>query len=162
MGTIRREDPGCTGNPQRLYVRDRPPKLEAEWITGFVDGEGCFHVGIAVHPGMRIGHQVLPEFTVVQHERDVQLLRALQLFFACGVVRRNHGDRAAYRVRRRSELRRTIVPFFLAHPLRSSKQRDFEVFCRVLEMMEMDDHLSETGVNRIRDLASRMNRGRSR
>src|SRR5437867_1233634 len=52
--------------------------LDAGWITGFVDGEGCFHVGIAKHPEMTAGVQVLPEFTVVQHERDVQVLHALK------------------------------------------------------------------------------------
>ena len=53
-------------------------KLEAQWITGFVDGEGCFHVGINPHKEMTAGFQVLPEFTVVQHERDVQVLHALK------------------------------------------------------------------------------------
>ena len=69
--------------------------LDAKWITGFVDGEGCFFVGINKHPDMSTGYQVLPEFTVVQHERDVQLLHALKAFFDCGVVRTNHGDRKA-------------------------------------------------------------------
>src|SRR5262249_17163056 len=99
MGTIRREGPGCTGNPQRLYVRDPQVKLEAEWVTGFVDGEGCFHVGINPHPDMRVGFQVLPEFTIVQHERDVQLLHSIKAFFGCGVVRTNHAARMAFRVR---------------------------------------------------------------
>ena len=162
MGTIRREGPDCTGNPQRLDVRDRPSKLEAEWVTGFVDGEGCFHVGIAVHPGMRMRRQVLPEFTVVQHERDVELLRALKEFFGCGVVRSNHGDRAAYRVRRRSDLLQTIVPFFLDHPLQSRKRDDFKLFRRVLMMMEQDVHLTRSGVEKVRALAAQMNRGRSR
>jgi hypothetical protein len=162
MGTIRREGPVCTGNPQRLDVRDRPSKLEAEWVTGFVDGEGCFHVGISVHPGMRAHRQVLPEFTVVQHERDLRLLHALKAFFGCGVVRSNHGDRAAYRVRKRSDLLRTIVPFFLAHPLQSQKRGDFELFRRVLMMMEQDVHLTQSGVEKVRALAMQMNRGRSR
>ncbi len=162
MGTIRREGPDCTGNPQRLDVRDRLTKLQAEWVTGFVDGEGCFHVGIAIHPGMEAGRQVLPEFTVVQHERDVRLLHALRRFFGCGVVRRNHGDRWAYRVRRRADLLRTIVPFFLEHPLPSRKREDVEVFRRVLTMMEADEHLSRAGVERIRTWSSMMNRGRSR
>jgi hypothetical protein len=74
-------------------------KLNEEWITGFVDGEGCFHVGIATHKEMTAGLQVLPEFTVVQHKRDVRVLHSLKEFFGCGVVRVNHGDRMAYRVR---------------------------------------------------------------
>ena len=47
-------------------------RLEPFWVTGFVDGEGCFLVGINRHPEMTAGFQVLPEFTVVQHQRDSQ------------------------------------------------------------------------------------------
>ena len=162
MGTIRREGPDCTGNPQRLYVRELPVKLDAEWITGFVDGEGCFHVGINPHADMRCGYQVLPEFTVVQHERDVQLLQELRDFFRCGVVRTNHGDRWAFRVRGKRDLLEHIVPFFVRHPLRSDKRRDFETFCRVLDLMRAGDHLTAEGVNTVRRLAATMNRGRSR
>ena len=137
-------------------------KLEAEWVTGFVDGEGCFHVGIASHPDMASGYQVLPEFTVVQHERDVQLLHGLKAFFGCGVVRRNHGERMAYRVRGLEQLSRQIVPFFLKHPLRSAKRQDFEKFRRVVLMMERGEHLTAEGLARIRATAGQMDRGRSR
>jgi hypothetical protein len=137
-------------------------KLEAEWITGFVDGEGCFHVGIAQHPDMASGYQVLPEFTVVQHERDVQLLHALKAYFGCGVVRRNHGERMAYRVRGLEQLRTQVVPFFLKHPLKSRKRVDFEKFRRVILLMERGEHLTASGVKEIRAIAEEMNRGRSR
>jgi LAGLIDADG DNA endonuclease family protein len=137
-------------------------KLAAEWITGFVDGEGCFHVGIATHPDMRTGVQVLPEFTVVQHERDVQLLHAIKAYFGCGVVRSNHGDRMAYRVRSQEQLLRIIVPFFVKYPLRTQKRLDFERFRDVLLLMERGDHLTDEGVDRIRRIAEKMNRCGSR
>ena len=98
-------------------------KLDAQWITGFVDGEGCFHVGINSHHEMTAGFQVLPEFTVVQHERDVQILHALKAYFGCGVVRVNHGDRMAYRVRSLKHLLEHIVPFFVEQNL-AGKQID--------------------------------------
>ncbi len=131
-------------------------------MTGFVDGEGCFHVAVNAHRDMRAGYQVLPEFTVVQHERDVQVLYALKEFFGCGVVRRNHGARMAYRVRSRQHLLERIVPFFVKHPLRTSKRLDFLKFRRVVLMMEAGEHLELTGVATIRALAEQMNRGRSR
>ena len=137
-------------------------KIVAEWVTGFVDGEGCFHVGINQHPDMTSGHQVLPEFTVVQHECDVQLLHAIKSFFGCGVVRSNHGDRMAYRVRSQEHLRKHIIPFFDKHPLQSRKRVDYKKFRRVLLMMETGDHLSASGVDEIRRIASQMNRGRLR
>ncbi len=137
-------------------------KLEAQWITGFVDGEGCFHVAINRHPEMTLGYQVLPEFTVVQHKRDVQLLHALKDYFKCGVVRTNHGDRMAFRVRQREHLLQHIVPFFVEHPLKSKKRVDFEKFRRVLLMMEAGDHLTADGLAQIRQLAEQMNRGQLR
>ena len=159
MGTIRREDPICIGNPQRLDVRDPPMKLDPQWVTGFVDGEGCFYVGVNPHPEMSAGFQVLPEFTVVQHERDAQLLHALKEFFGCGVVRTNHADRLAFRVRGKDHLLKCIVPFFVKYPLRSKKRVDFEKFRRVLLMMEQGVHLTVEGVEEIRRIASQMNRG---
>ena len=137
-------------------------KLDAQWITGFVDGEGCFHVGINPHDEMTVRFQVLPEFTVVQHERDVQLLHAMKQYFGCGVVRKNHGDRMAYRVRGLEHLLQIIVPFFVKHPLQSQKRFDFEKFRRILSVMESGDHLTPEGLEKIRELASQMNRGRSR
>ncbi len=137
-------------------------KLEPEWITGFVDGEGCFYVGINPHPDMTTGFQVLPEFTVVQHERDAQLLHAIKAYFGCGVVRSNHADRAAYRVRGLEHLLGRIVPFFEGHPLQSKKRFDFLKFRRVLLLMGRGAHLTGEGLDQIRRIASEMNRGQPR
>ena len=133
-------------------------KLESQWIVGFVDGEGCFHVGISRHEDMRTGYQILPEFTVVQHERDVQILHALKRHFGCGVVRRNHGDRMAWRVRDRAHLMERIVPFFMKHSLKTRKKQDFLKFRKVLLMMEKGEHLTPEGVEKIRSIAAAMNR----
>ena len=134
-------------------------KLEPQWIVGFVDGEGCFHVSLNAHSGMTAGWQVLPEFTVVQHQRDVQILHALKAYFGCGVVRHNHGDRMAYRVRKLEHLLTVIVPFFTAHPLKTKKNVDFLKFRRILGLMEEGKHLTVEGVEEIRALKRQMNRG---
>jgi LAGLIDADG DNA endonuclease family protein len=146
-------------NPQRLYVQSRPGKLEAQWVVGFVDGEGCFFVGINRHPEMTSGFQVLPEFTVVQHQRDIQLLHALKAFFGCGVVRRNHAERMAYRVRSLDHLTEKIIPFFEQHLLKSKKRVDFVKFRRVLQLMGKGEHLAIEGIEKIRAIAATMNTG---
>jgi hypothetical protein len=133
--------------------------MEAQWVVGFVDGEGCFFVGINPHPEMSSGFQVLPEFTVVQHQRDIQLLHALKKFFGCGVVRRNHGDRMAYRVRGLDHLSEKIAPFFEKHQLKSKKRVDFIKFRKVLRLMNQGEHLKPDGIEKIRAIASTMNRG---
>ena len=35
-------------------------ELTPEWVVGFVDGEGCFHVSVNRHREMTAGFQVLP------------------------------------------------------------------------------------------------------
>ena len=133
-------------------------ELDAQWIVGFVDGEGCFHVGINPHPEMSAGFQVLPEFTVVQHERDVQVLHALKAYFGCGVVRRNNGDRMAWRVRGHEHLSKYIVTFFEKHPLKSRKRVEFIKFREIVLLMNRGEHLTREGVERIRVITEQMNR----
>ena len=133
-------------------------RLSAEWVVGFVDGEGCFFVGINRQPTMKVGWQVLPEFRVVQHERDVAILERLREFFGCGQITINHGDRKELRIRGLKELAK-VAAFFKEHPLRTVKRSSFDRFTEVIEMMEHGGHLTTEGLERIRQLASRMNRG---
>ncbi len=133
--------------------------LDAQWVVGFVDGEGLFHVGVFRHPEMAVGFQILAEFTVVQHERNVAVLYALKKFFGCGVVRRNHGDRMAYRVRNQEHLREKIIPFFEKHPLKTKKRQDFMIFRRVLLMMSRGEHLTPEGLEKIRRMVQRSSGG---
>ena len=122
--------------------------LDPNWIVGFVDGEGCFHVSVNRHPEMTIGYQVLPEFVVVQHERDIQLLHSMKRFFRGGVVRRNHGDRYCLRVRKLACLVE-CCEFFQKYPLRSKKAVDFAIFRGVVQSMVDRKHLTLQGVSDI-------------
>ena len=130
--------------------------LSPDWVVGFVDGEGCFFVSIQENPSLKTGYQVLPEFRIVQHERDVQVLYALKRFFGCGVVRRNHGDRWELRVRKLSCLLK-IVEFFEKHPLKTKKNVDFKRFARILRWMEEGKHLTREGLMEIAQTAMKMN-----
>ena len=130
--------------------------LNAQWIVGFVDGEGCFHVGINQNDSMSLGFQVLPEFTVVQHEVDEQVLHAFKAYFRCGVVRKNHGTRLSYRVRGQENLRDRIIPFFENHKLKTRKRVDFEKFRKVILLIEKGEHLTPEGLQKIRKIKASM------
>lgn len=132
--------------------------LQPNWISGFVDGEGTFYVGINANKTMSIGYQVLPEFRVVQHEKDIQVLHAIKSYFKCGVVRVNHGDRMEYRVRKIEHLLTIIIPFFEKYPLVTKKRTDFSKFKRIVLHMEQDKHLEKDGLNNILRIAHTMNR----
>ena len=131
--------------------------LNAQWIVGFVDGEGCFHIGINKNQEMKLGVQVLPEFTVVQHEVDEQVLYALKDYFGCGVVRKNHGTRLCYRVRGHENLLNKILPFFEKHQLKTRKRVDFAKFRKVVLLMQKGEHLNPDGLEKIRQIKTTMN-----
>lgn len=72
---------------------------------------GCFSFSIFKQKGMKSGYQVQDEFSVVQHQRDIDVLYALKDHFKCGSVARNHGDRFHYRVKNLKNLLEIIIPF---------------------------------------------------
>jgi hypothetical protein len=133
--------------------------LTPEWVAGFVDGEGCFHIGLQKHPEMSAGYQVLPEFVVVQHERDIAVLHALKRFFGCGVVRRNHGERYAFRIRSLNDLGR-VCEFFVQHGLKTKKSVDCRKFRRVLGLMGRRRHLTREGLLEVIEIVETMNLGK--
>ena len=131
--------------------------LTPDWVVGFVDGEGCFYIGINPLPEMSLGYQVLPEFRIVQHERDIQVLYALKRFFKAGVIRVNHEDRYELRIRKLNSLKHVVV-FFRKHSLKTRKQVDFTKFARIVDWMEEGKHLELEGLIKIIRLSLSMNR----
>jgi hypothetical protein len=139
------------------------------WITGFVDGEGCFSINFIRQPnranrkGYRTGFQVAHEFAVTQGAKSVSSLYALMEFFGVGAVyinRRydNHKEHVyRYCVRKRDDLNQTIIPFFKQFPLRTFKQGDFLKFAECLRLVAMNFHLTVSGLISIIEIAETMN-----
>jgi hypothetical protein len=140
-----------------LTADDQQERLDPQWVAGFVDGEGCFHVSINRHAKMTIGWQVLPEFRIVQHSRDVAVLNRLQEFFGAGKVVVNHDTRKELRIRRLDELNEVVL-FFNRYQLRTKKHRDCELFAEILSLMEKGEHLTQEGLVKIAKLCWAMNR----
>jgi LAGLIDADG endonuclease len=144
------------------------------WVIGFVDGEGCFSIGFVRQPdrtgrkGYRTGYQVSHEFAVTQGARSLTCLDDLREFFAVGQVlpnkrHDNHKEHLhRYVVRRRSELLGVIIPFFRRHPMRSSKQKDFEKFAQCVEWIEAGQHRTREGLVQIAEVTQTMNRQKPR
>jgi hypothetical protein len=144
------------------------------WVTGFVDGEGCFSIGFVRQPdrrnrkGYRTGYQVNHDFVVVQGARSVSVLHDLREFFGVGRVymnarHDNHRENMyLYTVHRRSDLLEVVIPFFKEHPLRTSKAADFEKFVRCLELIDAKAHLTRNGLIEIAKITETMNRQKPR
>ena len=152
--------------------QERP--VATDWVVGFVDGEGCFSIGLVRQPdrpdrrGYRLGYQVTHDFTVTQGAKSLGCLENLREFFGVGYVYRNTRqdnhteDLYQFNVSRRRDLIDVIVPFFRRHQLRTAKREDFEKFARCLLITESGRHKTRDGLVEILEIAQTMNRRKSR
>ena len=128
------------------------------YISGFVDGEGSFFVSFSIRPKMNLGIEVRPSFAVAQHKRSKEVLYMLRLYFKCGTVRFNKRDQTyKYEVRSLNDLIKKIIPHFEHYPLRTSKQKDFEVLREVCHRMTDNQHRITRGARLIINKAYTMN-----
>ena len=128
------------------------------YISGYVDGEGCFTVSISPRPTLRVGWEVRPSVSVSQNGDRSEVLLAIQDYFGCGTLRPDRSDKTLkWEVRSLSVICSAVIPHFRAYPLQSGKQCDFELFAEICERMTRNLHREDDGLRTIVRLAGAMN-----
>ncbi|TSC71744.1 MAG: Homing endonuclease LAGLIDADG/HNH [Parcubacteria group bacterium Gr01-1014_38] len=175
-------------NTERTALtRERPDNQQERlnefihWLRGFVDGEGCFTIGFVAQPDIpdpkrpggyrkayRTGYQVDHSFDVVQGARSRRCLEKIKNFFGIGHIYRNRRhdnhreDLYNYEVSKRADLLNVIIPFFRKYPLFTAKQKDFERFAKIVEMMARGEHKTFNGLVKIARIVQYMNHRKPR
>ena len=128
------------------------------YISGYVDGEGCFTVSISPRPTLAVGWEIRPSFSVSQNGDRSEVLLAIRQHFACGTLRPDRSDRTLkWEVRSLPLLWERVIPHFREYPLLSGKRKDFELFACICARMVRGDHREPAGLKEIVRLAGRMN-----
>ena len=128
------------------------------YISGYVDGEGCFTVSISPRPTLRVGWAVRPSLSVSQNGDRSEVLLAIQEYFGCGSLRPDRSDLTLkWETRRLSSILSSVVPHFRDYPLQSGKRRDFELFAEICERMARKEHRDAKGLRQIVRMAGAMN-----
>jgi hypothetical protein len=128
------------------------------YISGFVDGEGCFCVSFQPSGRHRFGWEVRPSFSVSQNANRAELLYVLREQWRCGSIRPDRSDKTVkFEVRKIDDLVATVLPHFRLYPLMSSKQNDFARFERICESISECRHLELKGLVEIVQSAMEMN-----
>ena len=135
---------------------------DPQWLAGFTSAEGSFQVNIQKSL-TKLGQTVNLEFSIAQHERDVELLIMLIKYFQCGYIKKDKTGKRniiQFRITKLKDLTEKVIPLFLKHQIRGLKNKDFEDFCLVAEMMNNKLHLTPRGLAKIKKIKAGMNRGR--
>lgn len=144
--------PGQYAGSRRCLV-DLP-----SYISGYVDGEGCFTVSISPRPTLVVGWEVRPSISVSQNADRAEVLLAIQQYFGCGTLRPDRSDKTVkWEVRSLPLLTSRVIPHFRRYPLQSGKRADFERFAAICERMDRGEHRSAVGLSEIVRLAGTMN-----
>lgn len=135
--------------------------LSDEYFVGFVEGEGCFYIGVVKSPETKSGWQVIYFFKVSQNPSGKMVLESLMKRLDCGYIKQNSRtdttDKSlAYVVRDLPSLVDKVIPFFKGK-LVTQKAKDFDKFVKILEIVSLNQHFNKEGIRKILDLAYSMN-----
>jgi len=141
-------------------------KLDPNYIVGLVDGDGSFTVYVRnpkEQKDVKRRVTVEPKFYLRLIEENKEILYRLKDFFGCGAVyfqrdkRENHKDCYRYEVFNRSDLTKVIIPFFKKYsPQIPTRLKDFNLFCRIMKLVNRGEHLKRKGLLRIFRIKQKM------
>ena len=115
-------------------------QLTNEWISGFVDGEGCFNIEkfkpfnntrkkvLEGTQGMHSDLLLRHRFIVSQDKKSLNVLYGLKRKFKCGTVQKAGTMTMAFQVSKKSHLENIIIPFFQKYGLKTTKRESFRLF----------------------------------
>jgi len=128
------------------------------YLSGYTDGEGSFCVSFSPRRKLRIGLEVRPSFSVSQNSDRSEVLKLFQQTLDCGTIRPDRSDKTfKFEIRGLNDLIEKVIPFFKRFPLKSSKNRDFELFAQVCLLMNKGEQRKSSGLRRLIRLAVQMN-----
>lgn len=128
------------------------------YVSGYVDGEGCFCVSFQPSKRHRMGWEVRPSFSVSQNADRSDPIYRMREYFRCGSIRPDRSDKTVkYEVRSVRELLDYVIPHFRTFPMVSSKQRDVERLEKVCRLIANGDHRTRAGFEQIVEIAMEMN-----
>lgn len=129
--------------------------LKPDWVVGFADGEGSFPIVFQ----RRKHRNRKPRFTILFaiSQKEFDVIRDIKNFFGFGrIIYYKPTQVYQYVVAKLEDLEK-IRSFFLANPLQTKiKKQDFEVWCKVLEVIKNGGHYSRKGMLEIAELRDSM------
>lgn len=146
---------------QKIYFSTKETQIiNYWWLTGFVDGEGCFQINMLKNKEIKIGWEIRLVFSIGLHEKDKALLDQIQKLFGVGKVSRQGAKSVQFRVLSIKEIK-IIIEHFTKYPLITKKRADFEIFKKAYEIIINKEHLKPEGLSLIVALKANLNLGLS-
>lgn len=137
--------------------------IDPWFITGFTDAEASFMVVFQKSSKAKNGFFITTRFKISLHVRDIEILEKFKVYFGVGSLQSSGKGRNSvdFVVKSREELIERVLPHFDKYPLITKKRIDYELFKRIIIMMDKKEHLSRSGFEEIVRIRSSLNLGLS-
>lgn len=147
---------------RKISRKDLIRKDLGYFLAGFVEGEGSFNISLRRKPDYKLGWQIVMSFNVSQ--KDPSLLYLLQKELGCGIIKTRKIDNLhSFDVTNPTDISLKVIPYFQKFPLYSlSKTKNFQIFCKVADLMKEGKHLNLSGFKEILNIREKINKGKGR
>ena len=130
------------------------------FLTGFVDGEGCFLININRNEELKIDWNVQLCFQIGLHRKDKSLLEQIKKYFNVGSITKQGSESYQYRVSSVKDLN-IIINHFNNYPLITQKSVDYKLFKMAFYIIQKKKHLTQKGLTKIVAIKGSLNLGLS-
>ena len=115
-------------------------KLSPLYISGFVDGEGCFGFQFRKdirheRPGSPAYYSWKAQFMITARKDEKDLFERIKTFFGCGSIYKQLDHEIHYCVANIDDLKNIISPFFKKYQLQGKKQHDFALWAEAVDIL---------------------------
>lgn len=135
-------------------------KLDPNFITGFVDAEGCFILGVFADSNYKIGYKVQAIFKINLDNKDYDLLCQIKDYFGAGSITKHGNTTLQYAIKSLKDLN-ILISHFDKYPLISQKWADYQLFKSAVLLLKNKEHLTREGFNKVLSIRASMNLGLS-
>lgn len=114
------------------------------FLTGFVDAEGCWTLGITRNKECKTGWSVQLFFQIALHRKDKDILDQIQNYFGVGKIYKHGPQSLLLRVLSIKDLQ-VIINHFDKYPLITKKLADYRLFKQASNLIMNKEHLTMEG-----------------
>lgn len=131
------------------------------WIAGLASGDGCFYISLRNSLITKSGKSVVLRFHIIQHIRDIELMKSLISYLNCGRIELALKQSAVnFVVTNFKDILEKIIPLFDKCNIKGIKELDYTDFRKVAMLLQDKQHLSKVGLSKINSIKSNMNLNR--
>lgn len=123
--------------------------ISSYFLVGVIEGDGSFYFTVRNNNNIRFG------FNISTNIEDIGLLYAIMGYLKVGYVQ-NFGTWARFNIENNKVIENVMIPLVDNVGMLSSKRAKYQRFRKVFFMYKNKDHLTENGMNEIKELVREM------